>query len=225
MGVTAFTELKQKVPVSTNNATMQYVNCIAMAITQALPTPYQNNWEVVVFADNTANAFALPGRKIGVNTGLLKIANNQHQLATVIGHEIAHVIAQHGNERLSTNFATQTGLQVLESMSGEASPSKSLLFAALGLGAQFGVTLPFGRIQETEADLLGLEYMARAGFKPQASIQLWQNMSAGSNGSPPEFLSTHPSHEQRISQLKQQIPQVMPLYRQATASGKQPACQ
>ena len=120
-------------------------------------------WEITVFADDQANAFALPGGKIGVYTGLLDVAENQHQLAAVVAHEVAHVTSRHSNERVSTNFVTQTGLQLAQVAAGGNSPERQQLFGLLGMGAQVGVVLPFGRAQESEADLVGLDYMANAG--------------------------------------------------------------
>jgi predicted Zn-dependent protease len=179
---------------------------------------------VTVFQDKAANAFALPGGKIGVNTGLLEVATNPHQLATVIGHEIAHVQAHHGNARMSASYATQAGLTLAQVLAGASSPEKQQLIGLLGAGAQVGVLLPYGRSQESEADRLGLEYMARAGFDPQESVNLWRNMSETSGSQPPEFLSTHPAHGTRIQQLEAQMPTALNLYRQAQAQGKTPNC-
>jgi len=182
-----------------------------------------SSWEVEVFNDDSANAFALPGGKIGVHTGLLKVAVNQDQLATVIGHEVAHVLAGHSNERASTNLATQGALEALNVLSGPASPAKSRTLAVLGVGAQVGVLLPFSRAQESEADVLGLDLMARAGFDPRQGPALWENM-ARVGGSPPELLSTHPSSATRIAALRQRVEIAMPLRKQARAKGKQPTC-
>jgi predicted Zn-dependent protease len=182
-----------------------------------------SSWEVVVFEEESANAFALPGGKIGVHTGLLDVATNQHQLATVLGHEVAHVLAEHGNERVSTQLATQGGLELIQAISGPASPTKNAALAALGLGAQVGVLLPFSRAQESEADTIGLELMARAGFDPRQGPVLWENMSR-QGGQPPEFLSTHPSGDTRIRSLEAQVPEVMPVYERARSAGRRPSC-
>ena len=227
MGVTAFKELQQSTPVSRDTDVNAYVSCVADAITTVLDqgqasAPQQ--WEVSVFADEQVNAFALPGGKIGVYEGLLSVAENQDQLATVMAHEVAHVLARHSNERISTQYATSTGLEVASVLAGQSSPAKQTLFGLLGLGAQVGVLLPFSRKQETEADLLGLELMAKAGFDPEQSVQLWQNMAAASGSAPPEFLSTHPSGESRIRALQQYMPKVLPLAQQARSSGVRPDC-
>lgn len=222
MGEAAYQELKQKTPVSQDARVHQYVQCVAHAMTQVVAP--DTNWEVTVFQDKTANAFALPGGKIGVHTGLLDVASNQDQLAAVIGHEIAHVQAHHSNARISASYATQTGLALAQVIAGVASPEKQQLMGLLGLGAQVGVLLPYGRSQESEADLLGLDYMARAGFDPRASVSLWQNMSKAGGPQPPEFLSTHPAHDTRMTQLKEHMPTALNLYQQAHAQGKAPNC-
>ena len=224
MGVAAYAQAKKDSPPSTNVVENRYVTCVANAITaEAKSGP--KVWEVTVFNKDEVNAFALPGGKIGVYTGLLKVAKNQDQLATVIGHEVAHVLARHGNERVSTAYATQTGLQVVETMVGGASQDKQSIMALLGLGAQVGVILPFSRTQEEEADLLGLDLMAEAGFDPRASVDLWKNMMAASGNGDPVFLSTHPASSQRIKELENRLPRAMTLYEQARAKGKVPECQ
>ncbi len=195
MGNKSFAELKNIKPIATNRRTNAYVRCVA----QGIVSQVGGQWEVVVFRDKSANAFALPGGKIGVHTGLLKVSKNQDQLAAVIGHEIAHVLSNHANERLSQQMAVQGGLSILDATISSGAGSKQSLLRALGLGAQLGILLPYSRIHEEEADIFGLNLMARAGFDPRQSIQLWQNMSASSRGRPPEFLSTHPSHGSRIN--------------------------
>jgi predicted Zn-dependent protease len=183
------------------------------------------NWEVNVFTDDSANAFALPGGKIGVNSGLLKVARSQDQLAAVIGHEIGHVMAQHSNERMSIQYATQTGMQMLQALSGEASAEKQQLFALLGLGSEVGIALPFSRKHEAEADLIGLQLMARAGFDPRQSVTLWQNMAAANGAGGLEFLSTHPANDTRINGLQANMSEALALYEQARNAGRIPRCQ
>jgi predicted Zn-dependent protease len=222
MGTAAYRELKQKTPVSQEPRVNRYVQCVARAITQVVAP--EVTWEVTVFRDNTANAFALPGGKIGVNTGLLDVASTPHQLAAVLGHEIGHVQAHHSNARLSASYATQTGLSLAQALVGATTPEKQQLMSLLGLGAQVGVLLPYGRSQESEADLLGLDYMARAGFDPRASINLWQNMARAGGPQAPEFLSTHPSHGTRMKQLQEHMPTALNLYQQARARGQTPNC-
>ena len=225
MGVQSFEQMKQDSPISQDKNIQQYVNCIAnKIIPHVKQNPNPSAWEVVVFDDDQANAFALPGYKIGVYTGLLKYAKNQDQLAAVMGHEVAHVIAEHGNERVSNQMATQAGLSIAAVLLGtEQDDNTALIMAGLGLGAQYGVILPFSRSHESEADLIGLDLMAKAGFDPKESVTLWQNM-AQSGLSPPEFMSTHPSSDTRIKQLRERIPQVQPSYQQAINNGQRANC-
>ena len=223
MGVSAYAQMKASQPVSGDPAVSAYVQCVSNTVLGVAPSP--TGWEVTVFSDKGANAFALPGRKIGVNTGLLQVAENQDQLAAVIGHEIAHVLARHSNERMSLQFATQTGMQLLQQINGDDPQKKAALMAALGIGMQFGVVLPFSREHESEADVVGMELMAAAGFDPRANVALWQNMARASGGSPPEFLSTHPSHQTRIRELEEHMDKAMGIYREARASGRIPRCQ
>lgn len=223
MGLAAYDDIRKKQPRDNNPAANVYVRCVANAITAAVPSNNQA-WEVTLFRDESANAFALPGGKIGVNSGLLKVAANQDQLATVIGHEVAHVLARHSGERLSNQAAVDTGLQAAQAISGGMTPAKQQLMGLLGVGAQVGVLLPFSRAQESEADLLGLDLMARAGFDPRQSVVLWQNMERANSGGPPAFLSTHPSPGGRIEALQNRLPQALELYQQARVQGREPAC-
>jgi predicted Zn-dependent protease len=183
------------------------------------------NWEVVVFEDNSLNAFALPGNKIGVYTGLIKLVDNQDQLAAVIGHEIGHVLAKHSNERASQQMALSQGMGILQAMTNPTSALGQSAFGLLGIGAQYGVLMPFGRTQENEADIIGEDLMAKAGFDPEQSISLWQKMEQASQGQqPPEFMSTHPAHATRIQDLQAHMPQALQYYQQAQAAGKTPHC-
>jgi predicted Zn-dependent protease len=222
MGITAYSQMKEEQATVTDTAEARYVQCVARAITAMVDDGQR--WEVTVFKDDTANAFALPGGKIGVHTGLLKVAKNQDQLAAVLGHEVGHVIAHHSNERMSLQYATQTGTQLLAALAGTDSGEKQALFALLGVGTQYGIALPFSRKHEAEADIIGLRLMAKAGFDPGQSVQLWRNMAAANGDGPPEFLSTHPSNQTRIEGLKANLAQANALYQQARASGRKPAC-
>lgn len=225
MGAQSFQQIKQQTAITKDKNIEQYVLCISnKIIPQVTQNPDPAQWEVQVFEDDQANAFALPGYKIGVYTGLLKYAKNQDQLAAVIGHEIAHVIAKHGNERVSSQLATQTGLSIASVILGASQDNNNaMILAGLGLGVQFGITLPFSRSHESEADLIGLELMAKAGFNPEESVALWKNMSR-SGASPIEFMSTHPSSETRIKQLKERIPKVWPTYQNTVNQGQRANC-
>ena len=154
-------------------------------------------WEYVLFQDDQPNAFVIPGNKVGVNTGLFKVVKNDDQLAAVLGHETGHVIARHAAERASQQIATQTGLGVV------AGATKGKVSEAVanygGLGAQLGILLPYSRKQESEADIIGVDLMVKAGYKASESVVLWQNMMALGGNKPPEFMSTHPSDKTRIA--------------------------
>lgn len=210
MGAASFAEMKKGKPPVSDEQLREYVMCISTPLLLAAgERPI--HWEVQVFEDDTPNAFALPGRKIGIHTGMIKLAANSAQLAAVIGHEIGHVQARHGSERVSlamTNQAVQQAAAV--AMSGNEYGAATM--AALGLGAQFGVLLPYSRTHESEADTIGLKMMAKAGFDPQQAVALWQIMAGSGTKKPPEFMSTHPSDQTRISQLNQQMKQAKELY-------------
>ncbi len=215
LGAAAFADLKQKKPETNDSRAIAYVNCVARNVTSVMPGGA--NWEVRVFEDKSVNAFALPGGKIGIFTGLLKVAQNQDQLAAVIGHEVAHVIAGHSAERVSESMAAQLGGQVAGAATG-VDPQ------ILGLAANVFFLMPHSRTQEAEADIMGMDYMAKAGFDPRQAIALWQNMSRAGGDKPPEMLSTHPSDQTRIQGLTQRLNTAGPLYNQALASGRKPAC-
>jgi predicted Zn-dependent protease len=221
-GAQAFTQLKQQTPVDTDPKLTAYVRCVANPIVDLVKdkTGIQN-WEIVVFKDDkTVNAFALPGGKIGVYTGLLKVATNDAQLATVLGHETGHVLAKHGGERVSQQMLAQGGLAAL----GAASNNQALV-SLLGVGTQVGILLPFSRTQESEADLIGLDLMARAGFDPEQSVALWKNMMASSQGgTPPEILSDHPADDKRIASLQEHMPDALAKYDRAKAQGHARHC-
>lgn len=160
------------------------------------------SWDYAVFTNTSPNAFVLPSGKIGVTTGLLALVQNDDQLATVIGHEMAHAVAQHAAERYSQTAATQIGLQVA---AGAAGNYGQAVGAFGGLGAQLGVLLPFSRQHELEADRLGVDYMQRAGYRPSEAVSLWRLMAAQRQTNVPQFASTHPSDSTRIAALEAYI--------------------
>lgn len=226
MGDAAYQQMRQKEPVVENQPVNRYVECVVRALTKAVPTPEGGgDWDVTVFKGDQVNAFALPGGNIGVYTGLLKAARTPAQLAAVIGHEIAHVQAEHANARLSTQFATQAGLALVQIVAAGSGRENQQALALLGLGAQVGILLPFSRAQESESDVLGLRYMAEAGFDPRAAVELWRNMAEVGGNGPPAFLSTHPSGEQRIEALTKNMPGALAVYQKAQAAGRTPSCQ
>lgn len=173
-------------------------------------------WEVNVEKNDQLNAYCMPGGKIMVLSGLIeKINATDDELGAVIGHEIAHALREHGRERMSQAYVQQFGLQALAAMVGGTAGSVAAQGA--GLGSQLFFSLPNGREQEREADKMGLELAARAGYNPDAAVTLWQKMSAQSKDAPPEFFSTHPASANRIADLKALAPKVRPLYEAAKA--------
>lgn len=221
MGLQAFETMKRDMPLSSNVASNQFVRCIVEAITREVG----GQWEFAVFEDKSLNAFALPGGKIGVHTGLINLVDNQHQLATVIGHEVGHVLARHSNERMSQQVGSEIGISLVQAVAAPQTAMGQTAVGLLGVGAQYGVIMPFSRLHESEADRIGLDLMAKAGFDPAESIVLWQKMSQASQGPQPvEFLSTHPSHGTRIQDLQARLPAARQIQRQANAAGKTPRC-
>ena len=169
------------------------------------------SWEFNLIDDEAKNAFAMPGGKVAVFSGILPVTRDEAGLAVVMGHEIAHVVASHGNERMSQGLLAQMGGMALSiALAKKPAETQQLFMAAFGVGAQVGFLLPYSRIQESEADHLGLIFMVMAGYDPHAAVDFWQRMSAAKQGaSPPEFLSTHPSDRTRIENLKKIIPEAM----------------
>lgn len=215
MGAQSFAELKKKTPPGKSRTDRVRVLCISHALLRAIGES-PDAWEIQVFEDKSPNAFALPGKKIGVHTGMIRLAKNDSQLAAVIGHEIGHVLAAHGNERVSQQLGTQVLLAGASLALGNNPKTDKMILMGLGVGAQFGVLLPFSRSHEREADRLGLQYMAQAGFDPREASNLWVQMSRASGGSSqPEFLSTHPSPSSRIQDLAQRAPAFMAAYKAA----------
>nr|MDQ3315482.1 M48 family metallopeptidase [Verrucomicrobiota bacterium] len=173
-------------------------------------------WEVSLIDDQQVNAFCLPGGKIVVYTGILPVAQNDAALATVMGHEMAHATSRHGAQRVLQQNLTQTAmLGVAVSLSDMDYGKQRAVMGALGAGAQFGILMPFGRKHESEADEIGLMYMARAGYDPQESLRFWQRMDQAGRAGPPEFLSTHPAHGTRIQQLQALMPKAIEEYKRA----------
>jgi predicted Zn-dependent protease len=176
-------------------------------------------WEVSVIKDDkTQNAFALPGGKIAVYTGIFPIAKNDAGLAAILGHEVTHALARHGAERMSQGFATQAALIAASiglQTQGVGGFGGQAVMQALGLGAQVGVLLPFSRAHESEADHIGLLFAAQAGYDPEEAVRVWERMEAAGGKQPAQFLSTHPSHGTRIKQLTEWMPEALALYEAA----------
>jgi len=224
-GAMAFSEILRKKPGYRDADVNAYVLCVTRDLTAQLSGPAARlQWQVVVFDDLSPNAFALPGGKIGVNRGMLRVARTQDELAAVVGHEIAHVQAEHANERMSAGYATSGAISLGAAAASGMNPVYGQAVNLLGTGAQVGVLLPYGRAHEREADLMGLDLMARAGFDPDASIELWQDMAELAERKPPEFLSTHPSEETRMDDLRERLPRARAIYKNARARGRHPDC-
>ena len=171
------------------------------------------DWQVSLIRSSQANAFCLPGGKIVVYTGILPITQNEPALATVLGHEMAHATSRHGSQRVLEQNLAQTALTgVAMSLSDMDYDKQRAVMGALGAGTQFGVLMPFSRKHESEADEIGLLYMARAGYDPRESIRFWQRMENAGGAQPPEFLSSHPSHGTRIQQLEAEMPKALEEY-------------
>ena len=171
-------------------------------------------WEFNLVEDSTVNAWCMPGGKVVVYTGILPITKDESGLAVVLGHEIAHAVANHGNERMSQGLVTQLGgMALAKALETKKQETQNLFMTAYGVGATLGVLLPYSRTHESEADHLGLIFMAMAGYNPNEAVTFWERMAAGSSGAPPEFLSTHPSDETRIKQIKEALPEAMQYYR------------
>lgn len=206
-----------------NTADAQMVSRIGHAVAAAVENFMKFNgraaelenidWEFNLIKDESVNAFAMPGGKVVVYTGMLPVAETEANLAVVIGHEIAHVIAKHSTERMSQQMALQLGGEITGGLLSSSSQSQQNIAATVfGLGSQFGVMMPYARKQEYEADELGLLFMAMAGYHPQEAVVFWTKMSKQSGASIPEFLSTHPTDAKRIAKIKQKMPEALYYY-------------
>ena len=208
LGLQAYNQMKQEMPRSKDRALDRRVQEVGNRIAAISPQP-DWDWEFTLFENDSPNAFALPGGKVGVNTGLFKVAKNDDQLAAVMGHEVAHAIARHGNERMSQGILAQGGAAAV----GVASGGDRAATISAVLAAQYLFTLPNSRTQESEADHIGLLYMAEAGYDPRAAVDLWRNMEAAGAGGQLEWMSTHPSPGNRIKRLQELMPEALAVYR------------
>jgi predicted Zn-dependent protease len=217
----AFTQMRQEATVTLakepNDRVLEVGRRVLAAARKTADLPPFEEWEFVVFDDDSViNAFAMPGGKVGVYTGILHLASTDDELAAIIGHEIAHVVARHGNERVSQALLFATGgLAVGYAVREEDDATQQAILIAYGIGATLGATLPFSRLHENESDEIGLLYMARAGYDPRAAPMFWEKMKQAGGDSPPEFLSTHPSNETRIRRLNELMPKALEEYRKS----------
>ncbi len=222
LGAQAFAETKAKQTLSQDGRQNAYVQCVVNALVAELPAQYRNvRWETALFVEKEPNAFALPGGKVGVNSGIFTVAKNQDQLAAVIGHEIGHVISRHHEERMTRQVGASSLLQIAGALAGDYG---QLVTQGGSVLAQTGFLLPGSRTQESEADVVGQRLMAQAGFDPAQAVNLWQNMMAASGARSPQWLSTHPDPANRIRELQRDTPALEPVYRQARQAGKTPRC-
>ncbi len=203
LGLEAYQEVLKEEQVVKSGPQAARIRAIGEKVAGATGKDY--DWEFnVIQKPDMINAFCLPGGKVAVYTGLINLAESDDELAVVIGHEIAHATIRHGAERISQNMVVNLGLEAANLfINTENEQVKQGLMAALGVGAQVGVLLPYSRRHENEADSMGLEYMWKAGYDPEAGVTFWKKMQAQSGDAPPEFLSTHPATESRIENLRQ----------------------
>ncbi len=209
-------QARAKGVLDTNKAQLDRLKGIANRLVGQVgiyrPDAAKWNWEVHTIKSEQLNAFVMPGGKIMFYSGIIDRLNlTDDEIAAIMGHEISHALREHSRERLSREYATQTGIGVAASVFGLTQGQAQLA----GLAGDFGLSRPHSRTQESEADQIGLELMARAGYNPQAAISLWQKMQRASQGEPPQFLSTHPSSSNRIAELQSLMPKVTPLYQKS----------
>ncbi len=220
----SYAQVKDSIPVVTGTPQSNLVQRVGQNLRTAVEKYLQDQnssdrikdfkWEYNLFQDTVVNAWAMPGALVGVNTGILPVTRDELGLAVVMGHEIAHAVAHHGNERMSQLLLVELGGMALsEALSKQPQTTQQLALVAFGLGAQLGIVLPYSRLQESEADQLGMIFMAMAGYDPRAAVAFWERMAAQQNqGQPPEFLSTHPSYDERLKNLEKYLPEAMKYY-------------
>lgn len=227
--LTQYKDYMAQATVSGNKVQSEMVTRVGKALAMATETYLKNNgmesdiqnyaWEFSLVANTEVNAFCMPGGKIVVYEGLMKMVSSEDELAVVIGHEVAHAVAKHSNERMSQQILAQYGSNVLNSaLANKSAAVQSVAGQVFGLGAQYGVMLPFSRKQENEADYMGMVLMSMAGYNPDMALTFWQKMSAGGGASVPELLSTHPSDETRINNIKKNLPKIKQTYYKKSSS-------
>lgn len=224
---TGYKEILQSAKLSQDSSQLQLVNSVGKKIAEAAEGFLRDNsqaaeiknyhWEFHVIEDaKQVNAFCMPGGRIVVYTGILPVTQNAEGLAVVLGHEVAHALANHGGERLSQQLIVEMGASSLaKALSSKPEKTQKIWMQAFGAGTAVGVLLPYSRLHETEADRIGLILMARAGFDPQSALGFWDRMSNLKQGAPPEFLSSHPASSRRLESIKQAIPEAMQYYKKS----------
>lgn len=228
-----YDEFKKSAPISTDKANSALVQKVGRNIANAVESWLKSNgyeselqyysWEFNLVKSTDVNAFCMPGGKIVVYEGILPITRDETGLAVVLGHEVAHAVAKHANERMSQQVAAQYGGAALgAALSGKSEATQQIASSVFGLGAQYGVLLPYSRKQELEADQLGLVFMAMAGYDPRQASDFWTRMSQSGGAGVPEFMSTHPSDDTRIHKIQEELPEALKYYKgagQSTSSG------
>lgn len=227
MGVKAFEEMKAKDKLSQDPKKRDIAECIVKSL--VIPLGQQlgpSGWEVQVFESPEPNAFALPGGKVGIYTGMFDLVKSQDEMAAVVGHEIAHVARGHSKKRVERQLKTQLGLSLLGAIAGSrTSENKTrMITQGAGLLTQGAYLLPNSREQEIEADVDGQIIMSKAGYDPMGAVSLWQRMQALNKAQPPQFLSTHPNSAQRIESLSQRAPSLVKEQQAARSAGRKPKC-
>ena len=225
-----YLEFLSSAPVEKNTNNAQMVERVGRRIATAVETFFRNNgyeseiknfsWEFNLVKSGDVNAFCMPGGKIVVYEGLLPITRDEAGLAIVLGHEVAHAVAKHANERISQQMALQYGGQIAGGLLGNNAAAQQIGGLVFGLGSQFGVMLPYARKHEYEADELGLIFMAMAGYDPRVAVDFWTRMSQAGGNAPAEFMSTHPSDQNRIAKIKEHLPEALKYYQGAGVQNK-----
>ncbi len=211
-------------PLSQDAGATAMINRVGARIQGAVEKYFRDNgmsdrldgyqWEFNLVQSDEVNAWCMPGGKVVFYTGILPVCKDDTGVAVVMGHEVAHAVAQHGNERMSQGLLAQFGGMALDqALSSKPEQTRQLAMTAFAVGAQYGALLPYSRLQESEADHLGLIFMAMAGYDPHAAADFWQRMSSQGGGAPPEFMSTHPSDESRIRKIQEELPEALQYYR------------
>lgn len=224
MSATSYKQFVDSVPASKNVSQTALVKKVGMNISQAVENYLKANgleaevanlsWEFSLVKDTSVNAFCMPGGKVVFFEGILPMTKTEAGMAVVMGHEIAHAVAKHANERMSQQMAAQFGTSIADMLlSNKSDATRQTMSVLFGLGAQMGVILPYSRKHEYEADRLGLVFMAMAGYDPNEAVAFWERMSADSKGSAFEFMSTHPSDEKRIAAMKTELPEALKYYK------------
>ncbi len=215
LGETAYQQTLEKEPLSTDSEKVALIKRVGERIAAVSGrTDYQ--WEFNLIEKDIPNAFALPGGKVAIYTGILKYTQTETGLAVVMGHEVAHALAHHGAERMSTGMLANIGIKGISLLLGQGDPATTQsIEQAFGIGTQVGIMLPFSRKHESEADEIGLLLMAMAGYDPREAVAFWQRMGKGGGEKPPEFLSTHPSGRSRVAHIRSLLPKALPIFEQS----------